>query len=58
MDSESIIHTGYCPNCDYRLEVHEVGASYFILDNGHAVTVCPNCMIELVYHDGKLKAEG
>lgn len=51
---EIVVQKDWCPNCDYGLEVHELGATYAIVDNGHAVTCCPGCMRPLIVEDGKL----
>lgn len=47
-------HTSYCPNRDYRLTIEEDDHYYRITDNGHTVTACPSCLIELEVQGGEL----
>ena len=48
-------YTLYCPNCDTRITVEEEGAHYRLTDgNGHTITTCPGCMIELELEGGVL----
>src|SRR5574339_446004 len=48
----------WCPNCDYRLLVVKDGKSYFIFENGHEITSCPNCLVKLYVDDnGDLRKE-
>lgn len=44
----------YCPNCDKRLEIVEEDQVYAIVDNGQAVTSCPDCLIPLRVEGGVL----
>ena len=44
----------YCPNCDKNLEIVEEDQVYVIVDDGHAVTNCPDCLIPLLVEDGVL----
>ena len=47
-------YSAYCPNCDYRLTIRDEDHYVIILDNDHAVTACPNCLLELDVQGGEL----
>lgn len=50
-------YNAYCPNCDYKLVIEENTNNYVILDNGHPVHTCPNCLIPLIIIDGELRKD-